>query len=149
LAPFSVRFDAHAFERHRCANVRFFVIGQGRREDSADGLVVVGSNGGAREDVHRGRQCAAAAADDVSDNDTADADADGDGNGSSAKAAAVAAARQRDSNVGGSLARQLRWRQRDSATLAVAAARQRNVGGSLVAARRRWQQQRRWRQRKA
>ena len=81
MAPFLVRFDAHAFERHRRANVRFFVIGQGRREDSADGIVVVGSNGGAREDVHRGHQCAAAAADDISDDDTANADADADGDG--------------------------------------------------------------------
>ena len=71
--------DAHAFKRLRRANVRIFVIGRGRREDSADGIVVVGSDGGAREDVHRGRQCAAAADDDISDDDTADADGDGDG----------------------------------------------------------------------
>ena len=50
---------AHAFERHRRADVRAFVLGRGRREDSADGIVVVGSDGGARGDVHCGRQCAA------------------------------------------------------------------------------------------
>ena len=78
LAPFSVRFDAHTFERHQRADVRIFVIGRGWREDSADGIVVVGSDGGTREDVHRGCQCAAAADDDVSNDDTADADGDGD-----------------------------------------------------------------------
>ena len=62
--------NARAFERHRRANVRVFVLGRGQRDDSANGIVVVGSNGGARGDVHRGRQCAAAAADD----DDADAD---------------------------------------------------------------------------
>ncbi len=71
--------DAQAFERHRCANVRIFVIGQGRKDDSADGIVVVGSDGGAHGDVHRGRQCAAASNDDAVDDDTADANADGDG----------------------------------------------------------------------
>ena len=74
MAPFLVRFDAHAFEHHRA-----YVGGRGRREDSTDGIVVVGSDGGTREDVHRGCQCAAAADDDVSDDDSADADADGDG----------------------------------------------------------------------
>ncbi len=47
-----------------------FVIGQGRRDDSADGIVVVGSDGGALGNVQRGRRCAAAADDD------ADADTD-------------------------------------------------------------------------
>ncbi len=70
--------DEHAFKSHRRADVRIFSIGQGRREDSADGIVVVGSDGGAHEDVHRSRQCAAAANDGVSDDDTADADADAD-----------------------------------------------------------------------
>ena len=79
MAPFLVRFDAHAFERHRRADICIFVIGRGRREDSTDGIVVVGSDGGTREDVHRGCQCAAAANDDVSDDDSADADANGDG----------------------------------------------------------------------
>jgi hypothetical protein len=73
--------DAHAFEHHRCANVRLFVIGRGQRDDSADGIVVVGSDGGTRGDVHRGCQCAAAAADDAAANDTAKADAKADGNG--------------------------------------------------------------------
>jgi hypothetical protein len=68
---------AHAFERHQHANVRIFIIGQGRRNDSADGIVVIGSDGGAHGDVHRGRQCAATADDDVSDDDTANADANG------------------------------------------------------------------------
>jgi hypothetical protein len=68
--------NARAFERHRRADVRVFVLGRGRRDDSADGIVVVGSDGGALGDVHRGRRCAAAADDDA-DGD-ADADADGD-----------------------------------------------------------------------
>ncbi len=71
--------DAHAFERHRRADVCVFVIGRGRRDDSADGIVIVGSDGGACGDVHRGCQCTAAAADDAADNDTADADGNGDG----------------------------------------------------------------------
>ena len=54
--------------RHQRADVRVFVLGQGRREDSANGIVIVGSDGGARGDVHRGRRCAA----------TANKDADGD-----------------------------------------------------------------------
>ncbi len=56
--------DARAFERHQRADVRAFVLGRGRRDDSADGIVVIGSNGGTRGDVHRSRQCAAAPADD-------------------------------------------------------------------------------------
>ncbi len=56
------------------------VLGRGRRDDSADDIVVVSSNGGAHGDVHRGRQCAAAANNDTADNDTADADGDGGGN---------------------------------------------------------------------
>ncbi len=51
--------DARAFKRHRRANVRVFVLGRGQRDDSADGIVVVGSDGGGRGDVHCGRQCAA------------------------------------------------------------------------------------------
>jgi hypothetical protein len=41
-----------------CANARafVFVLGRGQRDDSADGIVVVGSDGGARCDVHRGRR---------------------------------------------------------------------------------------------
>jgi len=61
--------NARAFERHRRANVRVFVLGRGRRDDSVDGIVVVGSDGAARGDVHRGRRCASAA------NDNADGDA--------------------------------------------------------------------------
>ncbi len=70
---------AHAFERHQRADVRIFVIDLGWRDDSANGIFVVGSDGDARGDVHRGRQCAAAANNDAAYNDTADADADGDG----------------------------------------------------------------------
>jgi hypothetical protein len=62
--------DTHAFERHRRADVRVFVLGRGWRDDSVDSIVVVGSDGVARGDVHRGRRCAAAA------NDDADGDAD-------------------------------------------------------------------------
>jgi hypothetical protein len=42
------------------ADVRLFVLGRG--------IVVVGSDGGARGDVHRGRRCAAAVADDANGN---------------------------------------------------------------------------------
>ncbi len=73
---------ANAFKRHQRADIHVFVIGRGRRDDSADGIVVVGSNGGARGDVHGSRQCAAAAddEDDESNDDTADANAEGNGN---------------------------------------------------------------------
>ncbi len=60
--------NVRAFERHRRADVRVFVLGRGRRDDSADGIVVVGSDGGARGDVHRGHRCAAAASDDADGN---------------------------------------------------------------------------------
>ncbi len=70
--------DAHTFERHRRVDVHVFVLGQGRRDNSADGIVVVGSDGGARGDVHRGCQCAAAADNDAANKDTADADGNGD-----------------------------------------------------------------------
>jgi len=62
--------DTHAFERHRRAEVRVFVVGQGWRDDSVDSIIIVGSDGVARGDVHRGRRCTAAA------NDDADGDAD-------------------------------------------------------------------------
>ena len=42
--------DARAVERNRCADVRAFVLGQGRRDDDTKGAVV-GNSGG---DVHRG-----------------------------------------------------------------------------------------------
>ena len=73
--------NARAFECRRRANVRIFVLGQGRMDNSANGTVVVGSDGGARGDVHRGRQCAAVVGDETADDDTADADGDGDGDG--------------------------------------------------------------------
>ncbi len=62
--------DTHAFERHRRANVRVFVLGRVWRDDSDDSMVVVGSDGVARGDVHRGCRCTAAT------NDDADGDAD-------------------------------------------------------------------------
>ena len=62
--------NALAFERHQRAYIRLFVLGRGRRDDSVDSIVVVSSDGVARGNVHRGRRCAAAAADD------ADGDAD-------------------------------------------------------------------------
>ena len=62
--------NTHAFERHRRADIRLFVFGQGWRDDSVDSIVGVSSDGVARGDVHRGRRCAAA------DNDDADGDAD-------------------------------------------------------------------------
>ena len=52
------------------ADVRVVALGRGWRDDSANGIVVVGSDGGARGEVHRSRRCAAAAA------DNADGDAD-------------------------------------------------------------------------
>ena len=52
------------------ADVCIFVLGRGWRDDSVDSIIVVGSDGVARSDVHRGRRCAAAA------NDNADGDAD-------------------------------------------------------------------------
>ena len=33
--------NTRAFERHRLANVRIFVLGRGRRDDSVDGIVAV------------------------------------------------------------------------------------------------------------
>ena len=53
---------------HQRADVRVFVLGRGWRDDSVNGIVVVGSDGGALGDVHRGRRCAAAAADDANGN---------------------------------------------------------------------------------
>jgi hypothetical protein len=42
--------DARDFERHQCADVCAFVLGQGRRDDGTDGIVVGDSSG----EVHRG-----------------------------------------------------------------------------------------------
>ena len=53
--------DARAFERHQRANVRIFVLGRGQRDDSANDIVVVGSNGGAHGDIPQGCRCAASA----------------------------------------------------------------------------------------
>ena len=52
-APPTPSSDARAFDRHRHADVRAFVLGRGRRDDGAD-CVIVG-NSGAHGDVHRGR----------------------------------------------------------------------------------------------
>ncbi len=52
--------DARAFESHRRADVRLFVLGL-RRDDSVDSIVVVGSDSIARGDVHRCCRCPAAA----------------------------------------------------------------------------------------
>ncbi len=60
--------DVHTFKRHQRANVRVFVLGQGWRDDSVDSIIVVGSNGVARGNVHRGCQCAAAANNDADGN---------------------------------------------------------------------------------
>ncbi len=57
--------DARAYERHQRADVRAFVLGRGRRDDNANDIVIVGSNAGAHGDVHRGRRCAAAPANDT------------------------------------------------------------------------------------
>ena len=43
--------DACSIDCHQRANVRVFVLGRGRRDDGADGVVVVGSDGGACGDV--------------------------------------------------------------------------------------------------
>ena len=69
--------DAHAFERHQRTDVRIFIIGRGQRDGSIDGIVIVRSNGGARGDVHRSRQCAAAADNDAANDDTAEANGNG------------------------------------------------------------------------
>ncbi len=45
--------NARVFERHRHADAHAFVLGQRRRDDGAD-CVIVG-NSSARGDVHRGR----------------------------------------------------------------------------------------------
>jgi hypothetical protein len=52
-APPTPSSDARAFERHRHAIVRAFVLGWGRRDDGADCIVV--GNSGARGNVHCGR----------------------------------------------------------------------------------------------
>jgi hypothetical protein len=51
-------------------DVRVFVLGRGQRDDSVDSIVVIGSDGIARGNVHRGRRCAAA----PDDNANGDAD---------------------------------------------------------------------------
>ena len=48
-------------------DLRVFVLGRGQRDDSVDSIVVIGSDGVDRGDVHRGRRCATAANDDAND----------------------------------------------------------------------------------
>ncbi len=64
-APPTPSSKARAFERHRHANVRAFVLGRGWRDDGAD-CVVVG-NSGTRGDVHRGHRGADKAESDADD----------------------------------------------------------------------------------
>ncbi len=54
--------DARAFERHRHANVRAFVLGRGRRDDGADSV-----DSSACGDVHRGHRGADKAEGDADD----------------------------------------------------------------------------------
>ena len=55
-APPTLSSKAHAFKRHRHANVRAFVFCRGRMDDGADGVVV--GNSSARGNVHRGHRSA-------------------------------------------------------------------------------------------
>jgi hypothetical protein len=55
--------NARAFKRHQRADVCVFVLGRGQKDDSVDSIIIIGSDGVAREDVHRGRRCANAADD--------------------------------------------------------------------------------------
>ncbi len=70
--------DACAFERHQRADVHVFVLGRGRRDDSANDIAFVGSKGRARGNVYHGRRCAAAANDNTANDDTTDADGNAD-----------------------------------------------------------------------
>ena len=55
----TVREQEHAkagdFELHLRVDERAFVLGQGRRDDGAVSVVVVGGDGGAQCNVHRAR----------------------------------------------------------------------------------------------
>ncbi len=62
--------DARAFERHRRVDVRVFVLGPSRRDDSVDSIVTVSSDGVAHGDVYHGCRCTT----------IADVDADGNAN---------------------------------------------------------------------
>ena len=53
----------------------FFFLGQGWRDNGTNGIVVVGSDGGAHGDVHRG--CRGALANDGNDNNNDTANDDG------------------------------------------------------------------------
>ena len=64
-APPTPSSDARAFEHHRHANARAFVLGQGRRVDCADCIVV--GNSGTRGGVHRGHHSADEAKGDTDD----------------------------------------------------------------------------------
>ncbi len=52
--------DARAFERHRRADMRIFVLCRGRRDNSVDSIVIVDSDGVARGNVQGSLRCAAA-----------------------------------------------------------------------------------------
>ena len=52
-----------------------FVLGQGLRDNGADGIVIVG-NGGVHGNVHRGHQYAATADSNAADDNTANGDSD-------------------------------------------------------------------------
>ena len=50
------RANACAFKCHQRADVPVFVLGQGWRDNGADGIVVVGGDGGIHGDIHHGRR---------------------------------------------------------------------------------------------
>ena len=68
------RTDAPAFKHHRRTNARVFVLGQGRRDDGANGIIVICGDGGARGDIPHGC-CGAAAAATADDHDASDSGA--------------------------------------------------------------------------
>ncbi len=57
------------FQTPSTPDVRVFILGRGRRDNSVDSIVVIGSVGVACSDFHRGCRCAATA------NDNANGDA--------------------------------------------------------------------------
>ncbi len=59
--------DAPTFKRPT-PDVRVFVLGRGQRDDSVDNIIIIGSDGVACGNVHRGRRCAAADDDDANGN---------------------------------------------------------------------------------
>ena len=61
--------NARTFECHHLADVRIVVLGRGKRDDGADGIVIVGGDGGTRGNVHCDRRGAAADDGDADCND--------------------------------------------------------------------------------